>query len=700
MKRLVILIALLSMLSASYGQEAFDIDNRLDTSDSRRLAAAMDLADKVKQAANYVKNLNELRKKHQLPLPVGIQSTAGYLLVVSNIERENGEITKMHLSCVIPLKNRKIGFDGEFTINGNSGICSPGKIEIIEPVTVGKNFKMTFKRGTFAEFDCEGIQKFHAETDIQIDSTGLVFYDSDNKISNQIPRFSTTLDFEEIDNFTFSLDKKVKFGFRKLKDWIFSLERLDFDNSEITTSAAVKFPEGYFSNTDDKNLWRGVSIGKSQLQLPKKFGKDTTKSITINCDYFIADDNGFTVFANAQNLGHELDKTKNFDIAVDNLEFNLMKNKVQKVAFDGDFNWKALGRFSQHYYDALYDEAANEFCITTNLGDSLNLDFICAELQLDKTTKLDLRLRDGNFVPKIIANGNVTINAGDEKSAFHVPQLDFENLQLSVEKPYFSPGIWQSEGSLSAKFGGFELQINDISMKNDSLKFGVDMAFNEKMTAGGKFYILGDYDKLKLKKFGVSKFYVDYKSNSFSVYGNVEFDKNDPVYGNYFRGDVIMELVDMMKVESTALFGRTQTYKYFFADLIMDNGGRTLFKIPPYFDVYGIGGGAYNKMGQSDKGSNIGKAPSGLYYKPDLNVGFGFLASMKFGVVNKDICDANTSFEIQFNKHWGVNFVQFKGDAVFLSSISKKFPDTGSEVSKKSKEDKKEKHKPLIQSRL
>ena len=503
------------------------------------------------------------------------------------------------------------------------------------------------------------------------------------------------MDFEEIDNFSFSLDKKIKFGFQKLKDWIFTLDGLDFDNSETVTSTKINFPNGYFSNTNsaEKNLWRGVSIGKSQLMLPKNLGKDTSQSITIDCDYFIADNNGFTVSANSQNLGHLLDTTKNFDIDVDNVELKLLKNQIQKITFDGDFNWKALGRFSNHHYDALYNDAENEFGISTNLGDSLTLDFICAELQLDKSSKLNLKLRNGKFVPEIVANGNVTINAGGEKSPLHVPQLDFQDMYLSAEKPYFRPGIWSSEGVLSAKFGNLEIQINDISMRDDSLNFGANIAFADKITAGGKFHILGDYERFKLKKFTVSRFFVDYKSSTFSVYGDVMFEKNDPVYGNYFRGDVKLQLVDMLDVEATALFGRVGNNKYFFADLFADNGGRILFKIPPCFDVYGIGGGAYNRMNQTDNGSIIGKAPSGLYYKPDLNVGFGFLASMKFGIVNKDMCDAKTTFEVQFNRNWGLNYVQFKGDAVFLSG-SKKYQDFAESLNKLPNEDEKEENQP------
>ncbi len=643
---------------------------KLDMSDRRRIEAAVSLANNVETAANYIQNLKDLIHNHQLPMPAGIKSSLGYELVVSKVKHETDSTAIITLTCTIPLRHCILGFEGTFTINGNSGVCSPGRIEMIAPVYFGKNIRVEFKRGTYAEFDCEGITKFHANADIVIDSTGLVFYNENNEISNTVPRFSATLDFEDVNDFTFSLDQKVKFGFRDLKDWIFSLERLDFDNSEVVTNTQIKFPEGYFSQSAEKNLWRGVSIGRSSLQFPKSFNKGTDDVITVNCDYFIIDDNGFTLSANVRNIGWQLDKSKPFAINVDNAEFRMHKNDIKKVAFDGDLNWKALGRFSEHHYEAYYNEASKEFDLKTNLGDSLVLNFICAELELDKASKLDLKIRDGKFLPSVTAHGKLTIKAGEKASALNIPQLGFQNMYIGLESPYFNPGTWSLEGVATSKFAGMELQLNKLSFNNNSLNLDVDMQFGDIVKAGGAFHILGDFKNFKFQEFQISRFSLGYTSNTFTIYGNAAFEKNDPTYGNYFRGDVKVKFVDLFEINATGLFGKINSNKYFFADLLMESGS-TLFVIPPAFNVYGIGGGAYRHMKQTSEVLPAGKTESGIYYKPDMNVGFGFTAALKFGIVNKNFCDAKTTLEIQFNNHWGLNFVQFKGDAVFLNGNEK-----------------------------
>ena len=644
--------------------------NKLDQSDKRRIESAINLSNKVEEMANYVSNLRDLIKNRQIPLPVGIKNDAGYNLVVSEIVHDNDTAATILMSCVIPLKSCILGFEGTFTITGKAGVCSPGKISMIAPVSFGKNIRVVFDKGTYAEFDCDGITKFHANAVVEIDSTNLVFYDERDYITKQVPKFYTTLDFQEVNDFAFSLDKKVKFGFKNLKDWIFTLERLDFDNSETVTNTNIKFPDGYFDKTTEKNLWRGVSIGKSSLKFPKSFSKDSIKATTVNCDYFIIDDNGFTIYANVHNMAWDLDKNKPFAINVDNAEFNMLKNDIKKVAFDGEFNWKALGRFSLHQYEAYYNDASNEFDLKTNLGDSLVLNFICAELELDKTSKMDLKIRNGKFLPSVTAHGKLTIKAGEKNSALNIPQLGFQNMYIGLESPYFKPGTWSLEGVATSKFAGMELQLNKLAFTDKSLNLDVDMQFGDIVRAGGAFNIYGDFKNFKFQDFEITRFALGYSSPTFSIDGQAMFDKNDPIYGNFFRADVKVKLVDLFEVNATGLFGKVNGNKYFFSDLMLETGG-VLFMIPPKFDVYGIGGGVYRHMQQTSEMLPAGKTPSGIYYKPDMNVGFGFSSTMKFGIGNKNFCDVKTVLDIQFNNHWGLNYVQFKGDAVFLNGNEK-----------------------------
>ncbi len=651
--------------------------NSLDMSTRRRIDAAIDAGNKMK---SMYKKFDTLLSKKQIPMPVGIKSeSCNYSLVIKELLRDNDSVTKITLSCMIPLKDQILGFDGQLTITGNSGICAPGKISMIAPIALGNHFKIKFKEGTYAEFDCDGITKIHAEVDVVMDTTHLVIYDDQYKPTKNAPVISTSLDFTDIDDFMLSLEKKLRFGFKKLDDWVFTIDRLDIDNSEVTTNESAKFPTGYFSSNDEKKLWKGFSMGKSSLRFPISFSKasqngtekDSIKFNIVDCDYFIVDDKGFTISAQGKNMGWQLDTSKSFALDVDSAEFNMLRNTIKKVSFDGDLNWKALGRFSKHHYSALYNDADSVFEISTNLGDSLDLRLFCAEIQLHERTTLDLKLEKGKFRPSITAYGNLTINAGSGSSALHIPQLDFEGMVIQAEKPYFKPGKWRIEGPIRSSLGGFDLQISNFGFSGDSLNLNAKLSFNEKISANGSFHLLGDFDRMKLRKFWVSSFGVDYASNSFSIKGSVAIEKNDTVFGNYFRGDMDMKIASLMEVKASALFGKIDGNKYFFADLFAERGGQPLFTIPPKIPVYGVGGGAYRHMDQTSDNLEPGKAPSGIYYKPNANVGFGFTATMKFGVVDKNICDAKAMMDVQFTDSWGLKYVMLKGDAVFLNGADK-----------------------------
>ena len=58
--------------------------------------------------------------------------------------------------------------------------------------------------------------------------------------------------------------------------------------------------------------------------------------------------------------------------------------------------------------------------------------------------------------------------------------------------------------------------------------------------------------------------------------------------------------------------------------------------VPPVLSFYGFGGGMYQRMNQSynpSVNSEMGKSLSGINYIPDPNVGMGFMASTKFGLI-------------------------------------------------------------------
>lgn len=125
-----------------------------------------------------------------------------------------------------------------------------------------------------------------------------------------------------------------------------------------------------------------------------------------------------------------------------------------------------------------------------------------------------------------------------------------------------------------------------------------------------------------------------------------------------------------------SVFGKKDNYRYFLTDVYFETSPAAgIILAPTPISFYGFGGGLYRKMQQSyapEIQSDFGKSLSGINYIPDQSVGMGFMTSTKFGMAGVPAAfNAKVGFEIQFNDHGGLNFVQLRGDAAFMDSPDK-----------------------------
>ncbi len=653
------------------------ITQNADESTQRRVNSAKNLLAKVEQMYNYIDNLTELAKNNQIPLPVGISSKKNnYKLVVSSLSHNNDSTTEIFMSCAIPFKeNRTLAFDGKCRFTGNCGPSMPGKLSLIEacPINFGKTFEIEFKNGSCCEFDCDGISRFYVKASLRFTSEKIIFYNDKDSLINTPPTIDFEAYFDDLKDFEIQLENRINFGFKELKDFIFHLENITIDNSETYTSNSTNFPDNYFTNGDDKNLWTGLSVKLAEVKLPKalksKSTKDTTTRTTIRCENLVIDRFGISAFAKASDIcaGDHADTTK-WDITLEDFALLVTKNRIDEVTFNGEINLPPLGNFSLLPYTAAYNRASEEFDFKCNVSGEREFPALSSKLTLNETSFIDIRIKNGDFYPTICADGKITIDAKIDKDKFKltIPNVTFEGLKISREKPYFNPGKWNFTDLELPKIGGFNLALREINFVKDALNLGSDVSFNEKIKGFGKFNLNPDFEKFTLKSLDISRLAVEYNSDNFSVKGEVEVVKNDSIYGNGFRGNVGLKLIDKFSVDALAFFGNINKQKYFFVD-VFASSSKGLFMIPPCINVTGLGGGVYKSMNQTSDNSTFGKALSGICYKPDFNVGFGFMAAAKFNLGADNICTANTTLELQFNKNWGLNYLQMKGDAAFMT---------------------------------
>lgn len=644
-----------------------------DTANAKRVRAAIAMANKVKKLGNYIKNLQEVLSNGELPLPCGL-GEGRYTLVLSDIQHGEDGITKITATTAIGIGNDTIAFGGTCSLSGQCGTAMPTKIELLaqRSVSIGKNIRLTFNKGSYCEFDCDGITQFFADITVAITSDKIIAYDSNFKPTDKSPSFNIQTFFESFEDLTFEINADINFGIKGLNDFVFTMNNLVLDKSETRTPASVRFPDKYFNSNAEIKLWEGFSAKTIAVALPESFCKNGNSRTQVGCQSLIIDKYGITLTAFVENIQHQKIDTTKWQIMADAANLSLTKNKIDSISFYGIANIPPFGKNSKMDFVARYNDISKQFDFTCNLKDTLDFPVFGANLTLQPSSYINLSVGKEGFYPLIHADGTLSINTELEKLKVTLPDIKFEGMEISNRKPYFKPGVMSlAVSKLSMpSIGGFQLEIDDIGFENEALAFTIKLKLNEMLNGAASLKLEGDFNKYKIKNVSLSRAEVHYKAeNTLSIDGAVEIKKGDEIYGNGFRGDLDVKLLNKYGLNAVGVFGKKDGNRYFLADVLLE--ANPIFTIPPCISVSGLGGGLYRHMDQTLKDYSFGKAISGICYVPNEKVGFGFLAHANFYVAQKNTLNANTSFEVQFNDNWGLNYVQFKGDVAFMRDPKK-----------------------------
>ncbi|MDR1974184.1 MAG: hypothetical protein LBQ31_05865 [Bacteroidales bacterium] len=194
-----------------------------------------------------------------------------------------------------------------------------------------------------------------------------------------------------------------------------------------------------------------------------------------------------------------------------------------------------------------------------------------SKLTLNELSSISIQYKNKDIYPSINATGKITVNAPvkkeDTTKKFSVPDISFENLKISREAPYVEIGSIGIAGSIkSPNMGGFEVSIEDIgsfkSDDGDGLSFTGAISLSKgSFDLAGKIVLklFGDYAKWKFNRVEVDRIHVSYKSQPFSLEGGVWFKSGDALYGDGFRGDIHLDILEKFKFDAVAVFGENNT---------------------------------------------------------------------------------------------------------------------------------------------
>ena len=649
-----------------------------------RMGSALAAFEKMVQAGRYISSISELIRDKSVLLPVGVKSKT-YTICIEDLYGDSiadGQKKYIKAVCIIPTNGgRSLAFEGTARIEGENGVGTQGRLELIGPIEkkLGKDGSIVFREGTAVSFGCGGFQEVDANVAFILKSDKIYSVDDGGRNTGKL-MFEARTQFSDIEDFTAEVNSEKNFCVDGLDGFTFTLNNLVLDHSAYSTPVTANFPDNYFGGGDaeeSRKNWQGLAISKAAVTLPdymtdsKAEGQKQRK--TLQLENVLIDGSGLTCKAEAKNIISDSDiDPQSWAISVNDFALALERNFIIGVGFGGKVNIPPLGKGSMLDYVANYDVEQKTFVLQSSLGKKLDFPMLCAKLTLDETSTISLKMGDDGIYPTIKANGLLSVEAPIGKDTasnkLKLPDLRFEGMEISRDR--FVLGTPALAGKAETpSMAGFKLTLNNIktirSGEGLGLKVDAAVALNDIFKGDAGIALYGNEKSWKFNKVKVDKIHVNYNSQAFSVDGGVEFRDGDEIYGKGFRGDLKFTLIDKFKIESVGVFGRKDSYRYFLTDLFYETTPAAGIQVAPALSFYGFGGALYRHMQQdmTKNRSEFGKSLTGICYRPDKEVGMGFLARTKFGLIGSDkLFNADVTFEMQFNNSWGVNFVQLRGD--------------------------------------
>ena len=713
-----------TLVSNAKAQYSFtDQGFKFNTADSIINKKWLDMAENTFKTIEETGNFIDVLTKDGLSeLPVAIKPQS-----ISNVKYTVGiakavfkpaftELT-VFLKVELPSTNEQRGEQvlilgaSNVKLSHEGGIIGDAKLQLISQFTVNFNsgtvlltLKGSFEEpGTYAIIDCSGFKEMGLDANLKF-ANGLLHPVDKNgkkKIGYVEADFKTSIsDWNDL-VVNISLPE---FGVKGLEGTAFKLNTAVFDFSDLRNDPAT--PSGYLNKyySDAPTLWRGVYVKSLKVILPPEFkikGKSDER-VAFGATDLIIDGQGVTgKFIGENVIGLKEGDASGWDFSLDYFLLDVETNNLKAGEFKGKLVLP-VSQLDSLKYNAVFQPGEYKLRVETEKDIQFNV--WKADVLLTKDSYIEMKVADGKFRPKASLNGSMSIASGlkkDDKPASDLSKsvvnfkgIKFQKLVLQTESPKFSVEYFGIEGRL--QLANFPVSINEIGLKTPSgnkAELLIDLAVNLTSEGDGgnggssKLAIKGKLDeegnKWKFDGIDLERLFIKMEVGGTELKGAIFLFDEDPKYGTGFAGAVGAKFSKGLKleVEAKALFGRTETFRYWFADaMVTIPGGVPVFT---GFALNAFGGGVYNKMKMAGKTTNedaayeqIGASLSGVIYEPFEDNAFGMKASVGITTQNsEDLFHATVEFGMAFKKSGGLQEIYFKGFGELIAPLPPEFQD-------------------------
>lgn len=670
-------------------------------------AHAHALLEHVLSGQRFLESLDALS---EIELPVGVVKSGGaldYSILVDRIHfTKEGARMDVYVSLALPQTGSRLAFHGVVPLSAQGGVAGNARVFLLGDHSMRLNnvSLITIKGNerSYVEFDCGGFLGVNLDAELEF-STDLLLPENENgETVNDRLKVAFSTYTESLHDMIVGLSLPT-FQVAGLKGFGFNVARAYLDWSDLSNPPDISFPDGYSSSLLEAgldDLWQGIYMETLEVKLPPAFaGRNSQTRIAIGAAKVVLDDRGVS----GKIYGREIitDGDMNgWTYTLDKLAFDLVTNHVSGFSIEGKLSVPVVT--SPDGKPAWFEYVAQrgvdgEYVFSVGVKDALKLDLWAADMKLTQGSRVVVTAKGNKFYPSAHLSGELSINFLSKGPKARFNSIRFENMVINSEAPHFQPGTFGfgREGHHSS-ISKYPVVFDNITLKSEDLRAGIafDLIVNiggkpEDESFGGKggLIVWGKQEEKLLrdadgKIIGADRYHwafekialTDLKINIrkpkiIELTGQVRFFDEDETYGDGFKGS-LKGKIQTINVEAEALFGRTENFRYWYADALVElKSGIPV--VPGVLSAFGFGGGYYSKMKQSEQqvSTTLGRSPSGITYVPDENT-VGIRAIVLIGTPRPEAMRGDVALEVSINRHGGINSVTFSGNANFMSTAS------------------------------
>lgn len=670
-------------------------------------AHAHALLEKVIREQRFLESLDALS---EIELPIGVVKSGGaldYSILLDRMEfTKEGALMDVYVSLTLPQTGSRLAFHGVVPLSAKGGVSGNARVFLLGDHSVKlNNAALITLKGTdrsYVEFDCTGFLGVNLDSEMEFSTDFILPEDENGEPGNERVRVAFTTYTQSLHDIILGISLPP-FQVKGLKGFGFHVSRAFLDWSDLSNPTGIVFPPAYTSPVVEaglEDLWQGIYLEELEVKLPPAFARrNSSDRIAAGIRHVILDDQGFTGEAYVEEVIRDGDMN-GWAYTLDRLALHVVANQVAGFSLEGTLSIPVVknkdGNATQFQYVA-QRSAEGDYVFSVQVEDDLKLDLWAADLKLIQGSTVIVREKENKFYPSAQLSGELSINFTGKGPKVRFNSIRFENMVINSEAPYFQPGTFGfgREGERSS-ISKYPIVIDNITLESEDRRVGIafDLIINisgkpedESFAGKGGLVVWGvqedeplrdadgnvvaiDKYNWKFEKVELTSVRINIKKPKvIELAGSVRFYDEDPTYGEGFKGS-LKGTIQTIKVQAEALFGKTESFRYWYADALVElKTGIPI--VPGVLSAFGFGGGYYSKMKQSEKEipTTLGRSPSGITYVPDEHT-IGIRAIVLIGTPRPEAMKGDVALEVSMNSHGGINSAAFTGNANFMSTAS------------------------------